>query len=154
MGEFKKMIGENEYKLTYLNENTINLYLNFQDFPEGQSFNFNFKIPKDIVRDVNFTVKAYPRPNRNTQQIFINNVYFMSLPSRVHHEGVNRDSTNKLGEIFIKFIVILYQRGVSLKDIKKVLNETINKNIKRHYVKKEFIEKQQCNLLKNYKSRI
>ena len=57
MGEFKKMIGENEYKLTYLNENTINLYLNFQDFPEDQSFNFNFKIPKDIVRDVNFTVK-------------------------------------------------------------------------------------------------
>lgn len=143
---------DNEYTLTY-NNGVLHLHLHFNDFPEGQIFNFNIKVPKRTVREVYFNIKAYPRPNRNTQQIYIDNKYFMSLPSRVYEAGFNRDVNNKLGQIFIELIKELYTRGVNLNNIRDFLEGLINKNVKRCFVSREAKEKQQINLLKNYHKR-
>ena len=72
-------------------------------------------IPNKKVRPVGFSIKAYPRPNRETQQIYINGVYFMSFPSRVY---TGNDPNNILGSQAIEIITYLYERGYNLKVIK------------------------------------
>ena len=87
-------------------------------------------VPSKIIREVNFSIKAYPRPNRETQQIYINGVYFMSFPSRVETE----DPDNILGSQAIELITYLYERGLNLNDIKTQLDKIVNKNIKRRLI--------------------
>ena len=87
-------------------------------------------IPNKKIRQVGFSIKAYPRPNRETQQIYINGVYYMSFPSRVY----TNDPDNILGSQAIDLITYLYERGVNLNQIKKELDRVVNKNIKRRLV--------------------
>lgn len=93
-------------------------------------------IPNTKVRDVNFSIKAYPRPNRETQQIYINGAYYMSFPSRLAN---GQDPNNILGSQAVELITYLYERGVNLNDIKKELDRVVNKNIKRRLVNPRFI---------------
>lgn len=88
-------------------------------------------VPNKKIREVGFTIKAYPRPNRETQQIYINGAYFMSFPSRVY---TGNDPNNILGSQAIELITYLYERGYNLTVIKKELNRIINKRIKRRLV--------------------
>lgn len=87
-------------------------------------------IPNKKIRQVGFSIKAYPRPNRETQQIYINGVYYMSFPSRVY----TNDPDNILGSQAIDLITYLYERGVNLNQIKRELDRVVNKNIKRRLV--------------------
>lgn len=87
-------------------------------------------VPNKKIRQVGFSIKAYPRPNRETQQIYINGVYFMSFPSRVY----SNDPDNILGSQAIDLITYLYERGVNLNQIKEELDRLVNKNIKRRLV--------------------
>ena len=138
---------DNQYNLIY-EDGKIIVNLVLMDFPTAQNITFTIGVPNRRVREVYFNIKAYPRPKRNTQQIFINNVYFMSLPSRVFEAGYNKDTTNKLGQLFIELITELYKRGVNLNQIKELLNEGINDNCKRCFVNPHLKEEQQFNLLK------
>ena len=88
-------------------------------------------IPNKKYREVGFSIKTYPRPNRETQQIYINGVYFMSFPSRVY---TGNDPNNILGGQAIELITYLYERGYNLKQIKQILDKTVNKKIKRRLV--------------------
>ena len=88
-------------------------------------------VPNKKVREVGFNIKAYPRPNRETQQIYINGVYFMSFPSRVY---TGNDPNNFLGCQAVDLITYLYERGYNLNQIKQILDKTVNKNIKRRLV--------------------
>lgn len=87
-------------------------------------------VPYRKIRQVGFSIKAYPRPYRETQQIYINGKYFMSFPSRVE----TGDPDNILGSQAIDLITYLYERGVNLNQIKKELDRVVNKNIKRRIV--------------------
>lgn len=111
-------------------------------------------VPNIIIRQVNFSIKAYPRPNRETQQIYINGRYYMSFPSRVVN---GQDPNNILGSQAIELITYLYERGYNLKTIKNELDNIINKQIKRRLVNPELILKQrerQLNKLNNMYSQV
>ena len=93
-----------------------------------------------IIRNPINNIKAYKRPQRNTQQIYINNKYFMSVVAR------QNDYKNQIGNEFINLIQALYIRGTNLKDIKRFIETHINKYVKRVYVNPELI----INKLKRY----
>lgn len=86
-----------------------------------------------IIRNPINNIKAYKRPQRNTQQIYINNKYFMSVVAR------QTDYKNQIGNEFINLIQALYIRGTNLKDIKRFIETHINKYVKRVYVNPELI---------------
>jgi len=86
-----------------------------------------------IIRNPINNIKAYKRPHRNTQQIYINNKYFMSVVAR------QNDYKNQIGNEFINLIQALYIRGTNLKDIKRFIEKHINKYVKRVYVNPELI---------------
>lgn len=86
-----------------------------------------------IIRNPINNIKAYKRPQRNTQQIYINNKYFMSVVAR------QNDYKNQIGNEFINLIQALYIRGTNLKDIKRFIEKHINKYVKRVYVNPELI---------------
>lgn len=86
-----------------------------------------------IIRNPINNIKAYKRPQRNTQQIYINNKYFMSVVAR------QNDYKNQIGNEFINLIQALYIRGTNLKDIKRFIETHINKYVKRVYVNPELI---------------
>ena len=88
-------------------------------------------LPNKKLREVGFSIKAYPRPNRETQQIYINGVYYMSFPSRVY---TGNDPNNILGGQAIEIITYLYERGYNLNQIKKIIDKSVNKQIKRRLV--------------------
>lgn len=99
----------------------------------NQIINYNFELPNQIIRNEINNIKAYKRPNRNTQQIYINNKYFLSVVSRQY------DYNNIIGQEFIKLINQMYIRGVNLNKIKKTITQTINKDVKRVYVNPKLI---------------
>lgn len=122
-----------------------------------QKVNINLNIPNKKVREVGFSIKAYPRPNRETQQIYINGVYYMSFPSRVY----TNDPNNFLGDQAIFLITYLYERGYNLNQIKQVIDKSVNKNIKRRLVdpqlkqqkrqrELQILDKKLNNILKRY----
>lgn len=86
-----------------------------------------------IIRNQINNIKAYKRPQRNTQQIYINNKYFMSVVAR------QNDYKNQIGNEFINLIQALYTRGTNLKDIKRFIEKHINKYVKRVYVNQKLI---------------
>jgi len=95
------------------------------------------KVPNKKIRQVGFSIKAYPRPNRETQQIYINGAYYMSFPSRVY---TGNDPNNILGGQAIELITYLYERGYNLNQIKQILDSIVNKNIKRRLVNPRLIQ--------------
>ena len=99
----------------------------------NQIINYNFELPNKIIRNEINNIKAYKRPNRNTQQIYINNKYFLSVVSRQY------DYNNIIGQEFIKLINQMYKRGINLNKIKKTITQTINKDVKRIYVNPKLI---------------
>ena len=83
-------------------------------------------INDDIIRAVPMSLKieAYPRRDRPTkQQIYINNRYFMTVPSAVYLDDEDlQDPFNDSGDDFIYIIEELYKRGYNLNKIKDILN--------------------------------
>lgn len=98
-------------------------------------------INDDIIRAVPMSLKieAYPRRDRPTkQQIYINNSYFMTVPSAVYLDDDDlQDPFNDFGDDFIYIIEELYKRGYNLNKIKDILNFIIgfytDKYCKPHY---------------------
>lgn len=91
----------------------------------------NMKIPdqliKPSIRDCNLKIKAHPRRDRpNTQQIYINNKYFMYVPCAVYLQDSNlKDPSNYYGNQIIYIIEELYKMGYELNKIKSIINRVI-----------------------------
>ena len=83
-------------------------------------------INDDIIRAVplDLKIEVYPREDRPTkQQIYINNCYYMTVPSAVYLEDEDlKDPCNIYGDEFIYIIEELYKRGYTLNKIKDILN--------------------------------
>lgn len=102
-----------------------------------------FNIPSDYlkekVRDCNLKIKAHPRIDRpNTQQIYINNKYFMYVPCAVYLEDEDlQDPSNFYGNEFIFIISELYKMGYDLNKIKSIISTEI-KQLKKDVRKPQY----------------
>lgn len=106
------------------------IYFDFEEELKGL-------VKDDIIRAVpqDWKIEAYPRRDRpNKQQIYINNKYFMSVPSAVYNQDPDlEDPYNYYGDEFIYIIEELYKRGYTLNKIKDILNLIIGFYIDKYY---------------------
>ncbi len=98
-------------------------------------------IKDDIIRAVplDLNIEAYPRRDRpNKQQIYINNKYYMTIPSAVYNPDPDlEDPYNFYGDEFIYLIEELYKRGYNLNKIKSIIN-IILEHYTRVYIKPQY----------------
>ena len=118
-------------------EFVLNNTLIYCDLEEELKGCLNDEIIRAVPKWLN--IEVYPRKDRPTkQQVYINNKYFMTVPSAVYSEDEDlRDPFNYYGDEFIYIIEELYKRGYNLNKIKYILNFIIgfytDKYYKPHY---------------------
>ena len=95
----------------------------------------------EIIRTFpdNINIKLYPRRDRPTkQQVYINNDYYMTIPSSVFNPDEDlRDPYNYYGNEWVYLIKELYKRGYSLNKIKDILNIVL-KSLYTNYCKPKY----------------